>query len=621
MVPGDSNGKKDVFVHDRSSTTTVRVSVASGGGQGNGDSSVAAIVADGTLVAFESLSTNLVPGDGNGVGDVFVRDLGAGVTTRVSVASDGTEANARSTRPVVSPDGRWVAFESTASNLVAGDSNGASDVFVHDRMTATTVRASVGTGGTQGSGASFAAMLSADGRFVLFESDAPDLVPDDTNATRDVFLHDLATGTTRRMGRGATQVMNATFAGALSADGRTIVFDSLDHDLVPGDTNNSRDVFVETPMCGDSALDVDETCDDGNLESGDGCDSNCTPTACGNGVVTDGEDCDDGDDDDTNACPNDCSLLRCGDGVVREPETCDDGNLESGDGCDSNCTPTGCGNTIVTAGEVCDDGGLVDGDGCDSNCTPTGCGNAIVTTGEVCDDGNVASGDGCDVNCTPTGCGNAVATAGEECDDGNAVDDDGCEADCLMTVCAGGLPIEKPVLRLVNLGPPFGNEHIVLSGVVRVDRETLDPAADGAQVLIEDRAEDGGRMLALTHATTPIPPGRPGTGCDDADGWRSDPPGSRHLYRNRSDAIDPAACTPGSAGGLDSLELEGHGRGKRPMTFRLMARHTTVERPAGPIRVMLVFGATAEAGLAGNCARHEFTDCDYDLSRTVLTCR
>jgi cysteine-rich repeat protein len=713
LVPGDSNARKDVFVHDRAAVTTVRVSLGPGGVQGNGDSSAAALAASAALVAFESLATNLVPGDTNGVADVFVRDLTAGVTSRVSVASDGTQANARSGKAVMSADGSLVAFESLATNLVPDDSNGASDIFVHDRATGTTTRVSVGPGGTQGSGASFGPALSMDGRYVLFESEAPDLVPGDTNDMRDVFLHDRATGMTRRMGRADVQALGMSFAGALSPDGHAIVFDSVDANLVPADTNNARDVFVETPACGDGMGDVDEACDDGNLIDGDGCDSNCTPTGCGNtivtagetcddgnlvsgdgcdpncaptgcgnGFVTVGEDCDDGNQDDADACPNDCILLRCGDGIVRDREACDDGNLTDGDGCDSNCTPTGCGNTIITTGEQCDDGDLIDGDGCDSNCTPTGCGNAVVTSGETCDDGNLTSGDGCDANCTPTGCGNAVvttgetcddgnltsgdgcdenctptacgnailtsgetcddgnltsgdgcdenctptgcgnavATSGEECDDGNALDDDGCEADCRLTVCAGGVPIEKPVIRILNLGPPLGDEDIVFSGVLRMERGLLAPMDEGAQVLIEDLGAGRPRVLALTHATMPIPPGGPGSGCGKGDGWKANRPESQFMYRNRSGAIDSPTCTAGSAAGLDSLELQAHGNRIRPVAFRVEVRNTTVERPVGPLRAMLVLGASAEASMAGRCGRHEFA-CEYNYWRSVLTCK
>jgi cysteine-rich repeat protein len=683
IVSGDSNSRKDVFVHDRSAATTVRVSVATGGVQGNGDSSGASLAASAPLVAFESLATNLVAGDTNGAGDVFVRDMVAGVTARVSVASDGTQGNARSGGAIASADGLLVAFESLASNLVPGDSNGTSDIFVHDREKGITTRISVGGNGAQASGGSFGPALSMDGRYVLFESDAPDLVPGDTNLARDVFLHDRATGVTRRMGRGGVEPLGMSFAGALSPDGRAIIFDSLDSNLVASDTNNARDVFVETPACGDGVDDVDEACDDGNLVSGDGCDANCTPTACGNAVITVGEDCDDGNQVDDDACPNDCILLRCGDGVVRDPETCDDGNLVDGDGCDSNCTPTGCGNTIVTAGEACDDGNLVSGDGCDDNCTPTACGNAIVTTGEACDDGNLTSGDGCDENCTPTGCGNAIATtgetcddgnlasgdgcdenctptgcgntiqtsgetcddgnltsgdgcdenctptgcgnavvtSGEECDDGNALADDGCEADCRLTVCAGGVTIERPVIRIVNLGPPLGEEHIVFSGVLRMDREMLAPVEDGLQVQIEDLGADGARLLALTHATTPIPPGGPGSGCAKGDGWKANRPESLFVYRNRSGEMDAPTCTDGTAQGLDSVELHAHGNRSRPVAFRVMARHTAVRRPVGPLRAMVVLGAGAEAGMAGRCGRHDALECDYDLTRTVLTCK
>jgi cysteine-rich repeat protein len=131
-------------------------------------------------------------------------------------------------------------------------------------------------------------------------------------------------------------------------------------------------------------------------------------------------------------------LAVCGDGVVGFGEGCDDGNLIDGDGCDSNCRPTACGNGVVTAGEGCDDGNAADGDGCDSNCTPTACGNGAVTAGEVCDDGNLIDGDGCDSNCRLTACGNGIVTGGEACDDGNVADGDCCSSTC--QVGAAGSP-------------------------------------------------------------------------------------------------------------------------------------------------------------------------------------
>ncbi|HUE85229.1 MAG TPA: hypothetical protein VMO26_04055, partial [Vicinamibacterales bacterium] len=112
-------------------------------------------------------------------------------TTRVSVGSDGTPGNGNSSVPAISADGRWVAFESWASNLVAGDTNGFSDIFAHDRQTGTTTRVSVGPGGVQGDGLSYRSAISADGRWVAFDSGSSNLVPDDTNFLGDVFVHDL----------------------------------------------------------------------------------------------------------------------------------------------------------------------------------------------------------------------------------------------------------------------------------------------------------------------------------------------------------------------------------------------------------------------------------------------
>jgi archaellum component FlaF (FlaF/FlaG flagellin family) len=139
-VPGDTNGTWDVFVHDRVTGQTTRVSVASDGTQGNGHSGSPSISADGRYVAFSSSASNLVPGDTNGRGDVFVHDRLTGQTTRVSVASDGTQGNGDSWWPSISADGRYVAFASEASNLVPGDTNGTWDVFVAAAVEPTAMR-------------------------------------------------------------------------------------------------------------------------------------------------------------------------------------------------------------------------------------------------------------------------------------------------------------------------------------------------------------------------------------------------------------------------------------------------------------------------------------------------
>src|SRR5262249_41436613 len=149
-----------------------------------------AISADGRFVAFASHATNLVPGDTNNATDVFVHDLSTGATERVSVDSAGNEADAESPGDVaLSADGRFVAFQSAADNLVAGDVNKVTDIFVHDRATGATERVSVDSNGGEANGKSLTPSISGDGSLVAFGSDATDLVANDTNGLHDVFVH------------------------------------------------------------------------------------------------------------------------------------------------------------------------------------------------------------------------------------------------------------------------------------------------------------------------------------------------------------------------------------------------------------------------------------------------
>jgi hypothetical protein len=174
---------------------TTRVSVASDGTQGNSiywTGSSSRISADGRYVAFTSIADNLVAGDTNGVFDIFVHDRQTGETKRASVSSSGGQGNGKSLLPSISADGRYVAFVSGASNLVAGDTNYVNDVFVHDRQTGETKRVSVSSSGGQGKNGSSDPDFSADGRYVAFESFASNLVPNDTNDGIDVFVHEVS---------------------------------------------------------------------------------------------------------------------------------------------------------------------------------------------------------------------------------------------------------------------------------------------------------------------------------------------------------------------------------------------------------------------------------------------
>ena len=255
---------------------TRMVSVALNGQPGSalvaiaGDApALATISADGRYVAFSSWASDLVPGDVNGIEDVFVRNLRTRTTRRVSVASDGSQALPSGTgflggsdTPAISADGRIVTFTSWAANLVPGDTNLTMDVFVHDLTSGSTRRVDVSSTGRQTeskTNTGFSA-ISADGRYVAFQSDATDLVPRDTNDLGDVFLHDLVTGKTEResVASGgaqaeppAGQLFNeSSGCPSLSATGRYVSFDSGAVNLVQGDTNGIRDVFVHDRKTG-----------------------------------------------------------------------------------------------------------------------------------------------------------------------------------------------------------------------------------------------------------------------------------------------------------------------------------------------------------------------------------
>lgn len=286
LVQGDTNGFWDVFVQDRDADgdgifdethpgaiATERVSVDSAGNQANGPSVHWGIGPsmsdDGRFVAFYSAASNLVSDDTNGAVDIFVRDRTAHTTTRVSVGSDGSQANGESWYPDISADGRYVVFQSTATNLVSGDTNGCWDVFLHDRDAdadgvfdepgaIATERVSVGSGGVQADDTSYRAAVSEAGRYIVFYSSARNLVVSDTNGQADVFVHDRQTGTTVRVsvdssGGQANAASGDWWAGPdISADGRYVAFPSVASNLVPNDTNGASDMFGHDLQTGET---------------------------------------------------------------------------------------------------------------------------------------------------------------------------------------------------------------------------------------------------------------------------------------------------------------------------------------------------------------------------------
>ncbi|MEV0388938.1 S8 family serine peptidase [Nonomuraea sp. NPDC050643] len=226
---------------------TERVSLGSDGRQGNHEAWWPELSGDGSVVVFASPASNLGEDeDTNGELDIFATDLRTRVTKRISVPSGGGQGDAFSLSPTISQDGRFAGFNSGATNLVPGDTNGQTDAFVHDRQSGTTEMVSVSPAGVPGDGLSGSPRLSADGRYAVFVSDAADLVPGDTNERTDVFLRDRRTGTTERVsiGQDGSQADGHSREATISADGRYVAFQSDAAGLVPGDGNGVIDVFV-----------------------------------------------------------------------------------------------------------------------------------------------------------------------------------------------------------------------------------------------------------------------------------------------------------------------------------------------------------------------------------------
>lgn len=296
LVAGDTNGKTDIFMYDRVNKTTQRVSVGVDGEQSNNSSYFPVISGNGRYVAFDSLASNLVSGDTNARHDLFLYDrvsqttrrLSANMTQEVYIPSisddgcyvafghtgtvfvyncverrigsvvnmNGEAPNGYSDFPTISADGSYVAFESNASDLV-GEDTGASDTydaFVYDRVNKTTERVSVGMNGAKSDNSSSFPVISADGRYVTFESLASNLVMGDTNGKTDVFVYDRVNKTTERVSVDVNGVQgndNSNYP-TISVDGCYVAFESLASNLVVNDLNQTHDLFVKDRGCDSS---------------------------------------------------------------------------------------------------------------------------------------------------------------------------------------------------------------------------------------------------------------------------------------------------------------------------------------------------------------------------------
>ncbi len=246
LVPNDTNSFQDIFVRDLTAGTTTRVNVSSAGVEANAKSVRATISYDGLVIAFASTATNLVPNDGNARSDVFVHDRGAGTTVRASINQTGLGGNQDSGDPEICTDGTKVIFDSKATNLVSNDTNNSSDIFLRNLLAGTTTRVSLDQFGGQTNGNSSEASISLDGTIIAFSSSATDLVANDQNGHADIFVVELDRNRTTRVSVAADGSEADADCGRpeLCNDGYVVVFESAATTLVPGDGNGLKDVFA-----------------------------------------------------------------------------------------------------------------------------------------------------------------------------------------------------------------------------------------------------------------------------------------------------------------------------------------------------------------------------------------
>lgn len=318
LVGSDNNTASDIFLHNLSSSTTTRVSVKSNGNQATGESRNSKISENGQFIVFQSDAFDLINSDTNSVADIFLHDTNTSATIRVSISSAAAELAVESTNPNISPDASIIAFESASNTAVINDTNEVVDIFSYVKATTAVSRVSVASSKVQANAASSSPSLSTDGRYISFVSSANNLDPDDLNEVDDIFVHDRTTGDTALVSTTVlgTEVLAASSSPSINSNGQFTAFSSNADNLVNSDTNDVQDIFVINTQCrvepvGVTPGDFDA---DGTDDCADDCPTDFNKTEvgeCGCGTAETDTDSD-GTPDCNDECPNDANKTEAG---------------------------------------------------------------------------------------------------------------------------------------------------------------------------------------------------------------------------------------------------------------------------------------------------------------------
>ena len=249
LSPDDLNTRRDIFRHDRVTGETLLITRSTSGGATNGGSGLPKISGDGQVIAFESVATNLVPGDTNGLRDIFAYDGATDSISRVSLTADGSQildGGREATKPTISDNGRYVTYQTWADDVVPNDDRHTTDIFRYDRQTGETRIVSLSSAGEYGNNQSEESSVSGDGRYVLFNSSSDNLVPGDDNDETDIFVHDTMTEQTlmASVKNDGNPNNGFEFSGDISDDGQFVVFSSTATNIAPNDNNHNPDIFL-----------------------------------------------------------------------------------------------------------------------------------------------------------------------------------------------------------------------------------------------------------------------------------------------------------------------------------------------------------------------------------------